>query len=381
MIEDFLSPTTELLRKYQRSSNDFCLCQFIEPFTETQQLHNYKLALVGVEEIRNTTYRENSDLKLDKIRQAFYSLYPGNWKARIVEMGNIQQGDMPEDSHFAMQAVCEKLLKKDIIPIIIGGSDALTYSQYRVYDQLKQTVDMVHIDSRFDIDDTDQVLTASSHLSRIIIAPPQNLFNYYHLGYQTYLVAQSKIDLMSQLNFEHYRLGEIVQDLSETEPIFRNADMVSFDLSALCLADAPGQAAGSPNGFNGREACTLARYAGLSNKISSLGIYEYCGGKDLDNRTAQLIAQMIWYFIEGYQMRTPDKPFNDTDYKKYHVPHPDRDLIFLQSRHTDRWWIELLVLDDNPNKKYYLACSRNDYLKAAEGEIPDRWLKAYKKYF
>ncbi|XOD68976.1 MAG: formimidoylglutamase [Flavobacteriales bacterium AspAUS03] len=381
MIEDFLSPVTNLLQQHQRASNPFCLCQFIETFTEEDHLRHYKLALLGVKENRNTHYQENNNPNPDKVREAFYTLYPGHWKARIVDMGNIQQGATAEDTYFAMQAVCAQLLKRDIIPLIIGGVDMLTYTQYRAYDQLKQTVDLVHIDSRFDIGKSDQPLTSTSYLNRIITSSPQKLFNYYHLGYQTYLIAQPEIDLMSQLNFEYYRLGEIVENLSEAEPIFRNADMVSLDLSAIRLADAPGQAAGSPNGLNGREACTLSRYAGLSNKVSSLGIYEYHADKDLNGQTAQLIAQIIWYFIEGYQIRTLDKPFNDSnDYKKYHVPHPDRDLIFLQSTHTEKWWMELPTLKKNLLKKYYVACSHNDYLKAIQGEIPDRWWKTYKKY-
>ncbi|XCI75168.1 MAG: hypothetical protein ABI045_07445 [Flavobacteriales bacterium] len=47
---------------------------------------------------------------------------------------------------------------------------------------------------------------------------------------------QPDIDLIAQLNFEYYRLGEIVEDMSEAEPIFRNANMVSFDLSVIRLA-------------------------------------------------------------------------------------------------------------------------------------------------
>ena len=43
------------------------------------------------------------------------------------------------------------LVKKKIIPIIIGGSQDLTYAMYRAYDVLEQMVNLVSIDSKFDL--------------------------------------------------------------------------------------------------------------------------------------------------------------------------------------------------------------------------------------
>lgn len=86
-------------------------------------------------------------------------------------------------------------------------------------------------------------------------------------------------------------------------------------------------------------------------------------------------------YRKGYQIRTLDKPFNDiNDYKKYHVPYPNRDLIFMQSIHTEKWWMELLILENIYKKKYYVACSYNYYLKSIQRKIPDHWWKTYKKY-
>ena len=45
------------------------------------------------------------------------------------------------------------------------------------------------------------------------------------------------------------------------------------------------------------------RYAGLSDKITSVGIFEYNQNLDVNGQTAFLLAQMIWYFIEGFIFR------------------------------------------------------------------------------
>ena len=56
---------------------------------------------------------------------------------------------------------------------------------------------------------------------------------------------------------------------------------------------------GMPNGIDGRTICALARYAGISDRISILGCF------DLSNTTIfhKLLAQIIWYFVEGIHCR------------------------------------------------------------------------------
>ena len=52
----------------------------------------------------------------------------------------------------------------------------------------------------------------------------------------------------------------------------------------------------SPNGLDGKEICAIARYAGISNKVTSFGIYEYKPSKD-DEMTSMLVCpnNMVFY--------------------------------------------------------------------------------------
>src|SRR5699024_2894459 len=96
----------------------------------------------------------------------------------------------------------------------------------------------------------------------------------------------------------------------------------------------------SPNGFDGREICALARYAGISNQVSSFGVYEL--SNTLDAGSAMLVAQILWYFIEGVNFRIDDEDFqNELQYITYVVPLEDEkiDLVFLKSKKSERWWI------------------------------------------
>ena len=110
-------------------------------------------------------------------------MYPGNWQAIIADLGNIQPGNELSDTYFALKSVVSSLIKKKIIPIIIGGSQDLTYAMYRAYDVLEQMVNLVSIDSKFDLGKENVTDTVSSYLTRIIVEEPNNLFNYCVVGY------------------------------------------------------------------------------------------------------------------------------------------------------------------------------------------------------
>jgi len=138
----------------------------------------------------------------------------------------------------------------------------------------------------------------------------------------------------------------------------------------------------SPNGFDGREICAITRYAGISNRVSSFGIYELKDFSDAESG-AMLIAQMIWYFMEGVNFRIADEDFdNEEQFTTYKVPVGEDILVFKKSLKTGRWWIELPFITNVNNKlkrRTLLPCTYGDYLSATNQEIPERWYKARRK--
>jgi formiminoglutamase len=74
--------------------------------------------------------------------------------------------------------------------------------------------------------------------------------------------------MMNKLYFDSYRLGQIRDNIQESEPIIRHADMLSFDFSAIKHSDAPANEVPQPNGFYSEEACQMMRYAGMNDKLN-----------------------------------------------------------------------------------------------------------------
>jgi len=262
---------------------------------------------------------------------------------------------------------------------IIGGSQDLTYALYRGYDNLEQMVNLVSIDSKFDLSKHEDSALADSYLSKIIIEEPNNLFNYSNVGYQTYYNSQEEIDLIEKLFFDAYRLGEICNSIAIAEPVFRDADLVSLDLTCIKSSDSGNFINFQPNGFNGKEICALSRYAGISDRVSCFGIFNHQGSI----QETALIAQIIWYFIEGVHYRSNEYPFGSKDnYIKYTVPTEEEDVVFYKSEKTERWWIEIPFFANVNNKlkkNTLLPCSHDDYLAACNQELPERWWKAQRK--
>ena len=284
-----------------------------------------------------------------------------------------------EDTYFALRKVASDLIKRKIIPVIIGGSQDLTYSMYRAYDELEQMVNLVAIDSKFDFGKEEELMSANSYLSQMIIDEPNNLFNFCNIGYQTYYNSQEEIDLIEKLFFDAYRLGEVSNNIAIAEPVFRDADIVSLDLNAVKSADSGNFVSFAPNGFNGKEICALARYAGISDKVSMFGVFNHHNS----HQEAILITQIIWYFIEGFHYRSNEYPFGSREnYIKYSVPIEEETLVFYKSDKTDRWWIEIPFVANGNNKlkrNTLLPCSYEEYLGACNQELPERWWKAQRK--
>lgn len=353
--------------------------------SEFPDLTDIDMAIIGVCEDRRATNNVGCSFAPDKVRDYFYSLYPGTFRPRIVDLGNITAGHEIEDTYYAVKSSIDYLIRNNVIPIIIGGSQDLTYAQFLGYEKLEQTINVVAIDSKFDLGNPDEDTTNTAYLGKIILHQPNFLFNYSNIGYQTYLVDQLSLGMMNRLYFDTYRLGQVRDAIEESEPIIRHADMLSFDITAIKHSDAPANPNASPNGFYAEEACQMMRYAGMNDKLSSVGIYEINPEYDTHGKTSNLAAQMIWCFMDGFYNRKSDYPSRTSpDYIKFHVVLQEEkyEINFYKSKKSDRWWMEVPYPPTKGLKferHTLLPCSYKDYEMAVNNEIPDRWWQTYQK--
>lgn len=382
---DFLSPVSKRVLAHLETLPAGTLGTQIQIHADKgdlPEIQGVTFAILGIQENRNNVDFIGEEVCFDSYRESFYSLYPGNWGHKIIDLGDIQKGASPEDSRFALKEVVAELLRLNIIPLILGAGQDMVYGQYRAYDFLNQMVNMVNIDNRFDLGNTDLPISNKSYVGKIVVNEPYNLFNYTVLGYQSFFNPPEEIALMDKLFFDAYRLGELAADITVVEPVMRDADIVTLDISSIRNGEFNYRNSDSPNGFDGREICKLSRYAGISNRVTSFGIYQI--GHSMEQKSgAMLVAQILWYFIEGVNFRIKDEDFDkDDNFTTYIVPVDGLDLIFKKSNKSERWWIELPNISNVNNKLKsgaLLPCTYAEYLGACNQEIPERWLKARRK--
>ncbi|MBP9926450.1 MAG: formimidoylglutamase [Cyclobacteriaceae bacterium] len=342
------------------------------------------VALFGVREERGTISNAGCSKGPDEIRRKLYNLKKGNGAYRIVDLGNLNTGIDLDETYVRISEVCRILLENNVMPLILGGSHDLDFGQYRGYEEMEKLISLLNIDAFLDLEDNKEAEPASQHIHKILLHEPNYLLSYTHLAHQLYLIDPLSVSILEKLYFEAFRIGQMRNNLAEMEPAIRNADLLSFDVTAIRSSDAPGNANAQPFGLTGEEACQLCWYAGMNEKLSSAGFYEYNPDRDDANKkTASVVATMIWYFIEGFYHRKNEHNFKSNDFLKYVVSMPvePETLAFYKSKVTEKWWME--VAYHKPGARYtrnsVIPCSYTDYQTATKGEIPERYISTLAK--
>jgi arginase family enzyme len=330
-----------------------------------------RVAIIGVPEDRFSDGA--GEIKSPgQIRKQLYALSAGS-PGQVVDMGNLRTGKTLTDTYFALKHVVAELYGHNIVTLVIGGTADVFYGNYLAVEGQKMNLTGI----------TPQLRLPSGegqHPLNTLIFGQNTHVHFCNIGCQSYYVSQQDLEYFKNQHFEIYRLGE-VRAGNLSEPVIRDSDLLILSMNAIRHSDAPAASNPLPNGFSGEEACQLAHYAGLSYRCKSMGIFDMVSQNDIHGITAMLAAQIAWYFIEGVKRRNFDNPKDSVrNFKKYliYFDQLHHNLCFFKNIRTERWWMEVPSLSDEENNEI-ISCTQEDYVKAAEQEIPDRWWKTYQR--
>ncbi len=371
-LHDFLTPVDIHFLNEDSGYNDGQFAKHIAVYeTELPDITHTDIVLVGVDEFRGSGNFEPGINAANIIRKQLYQLHYWHFDTTIADLGNIKTGASLNDSYAAVKTVLADLVRMKKTVVIIGGSHDVTLAQYFAHRELAKPVEATCIDATIDLRG-ESSLRSENFLLEMLTGEPNFIKHYNHIGFQSYFVHPRMLETMDKLRFDCYRLGRAKENIEEMEPVLRNTHLLSFDVNAIKYSDAPSGKC-SPNGFTGEEACMLTRYAGMSSNLSSFGVYGYNPREDVNELTAVQVAQMLWYFIDGKSRSKQEASFDDTGlFNEFNTSFTDDGTLFLQSRRTGRWWMQL------PDKKI-IPCSYNDYLTASKNEMPERWMRAQER--
>jgi formiminoglutamase len=333
-----------------------------------QDISSLDLILVGCGEMRGQQPTLPYSNAPDKIREELYSMYSWNPDIRIGDLGNIIQGNSWSDTKAALKTVLTELHDMGKRVLLLGGSHDLTLSQYDVFRSKQQAIDFTVVDMLVDLNELDHA-PFNTYLMDALTSSPNFVRQFNLIGFQSYYTNPNLIETFDKLRFDCIRLGKAREDMDQLEPLLRSSQVCSIDMNAVRYSDAPANRFSSPNGFQGDEICRIMQFAGMSHSVESLGLYGYDPNLDNHNLTARLMAQMIWYYIDGIRIRKIESDLEDTDqFLQYHLSFTEQNATFLKSKKTNRWWMQL------PNGNF-IPCTYKDYVTACNNEMPERWMR------
>jgi len=330
-----------------------------------------RMAIVGIPDAINSSYNQGCSESSLWVRNYLYGLRNLEFKGSILDMGDIK-GKSSRDKYVALIEVVKELNSHNIPFLVVGGSQDYTIPLLKSL-KTNQPLTISIVDSFINYSEDLTDYPSNNYLNQVFSI--DSSLNINLLAYQQYLVSQTQTKWLEKNNIETERLRNYIDGkIINIEPIIRDSEIVSFDISAIKTSDMPGQKFPMPNGLSGKDACQIAWYSGMSDKLKCFAIFELNSETDSSKCSVMQVAQMAWHFFEGIIYRDGDYPLRSIDsYQTFHLPLDDYNIClrFFLNTENQRWWIEIPFQD----KEVIFSCNKSDYEAIKSGEIGGRWLK------
>ena len=300
------------------------------------------------------------------LRQHLYRMAAPFALQGIADLGNLRRTD-PE---FILPLLRE-LHASRIIPILILPEVELLYSLFRGQSASTKHLHLCMIAAELETQLQETTLTGP--YAQLLQHP--ELAHFSWIGGQGHFLPSAFQKWLQQQHYEQLRLGAARKHLPQAEPLIRDADILAFHINSLKQIEAPAQQPASPSGFFSEEACQLIRYAGMSDKLKALGILGYTPDTDTDAyQSAAVLAQVIWYFLDGLDNRMGDFPVSKKNLVQYVVQNKEwqTPMTFWKSNKSGRWWLQIPEAKGSKGRHHLLPCTYEEYASCTKDEIPDR---------
>ncbi|MBP7172508.1 MAG: arginase [Cloacibacterium sp.] len=328
----------------------------------SNEIEENTIVLIFCSDYRGANRGKEVDSSL--FRRHFYPLSKNDWEISLVDLGDVILGKTLEDTRFVVEELISLCLHKNCIPIVIGGSLDLIKSEVFSLNFHQKNLEWTHIGAKINFSTQENEITANNALFKVFTDKQLSIKNFHFLGYQQHLNNTETLKLLENVDFNCLRLSELVGNTHRAEPFFRKSDFVSVDCNAVESRGEPFSIAPQVNGFNNREICALMKDAGLSQNLKAVGIFNF---SYQGNANVQLLAQMIWYLVDGINIRKSHP--KEQSFETYLVLVDDQEYTFRREIFSNSWYFGNAEMLEN-----CLPCSAEDYEEAKRGNLNKRFL-------
>ncbi|MEP7195781.1 MAG: hypothetical protein ABI851_04635 [Saprospiraceae bacterium] len=290
------------------------------------------------------------------IRNSFYLQEFGAFQhLQIIDLGDAFALDENEISLLIME-----IIQNQVFPLLFGFPQEIVLSICKQWE------------NEFLPHSISWVSSCTNEESAKLYADNIYVKQQYFLGLQRQITNQELLS-SSAKNIVPVYLSEYRKSSQIIDSLTRNSELFYFNLNSLRNSDF--NASHNPSGFFSEEIISIAKLAGSSDRSLLSIISEMNVSNENSRACGFLVAQMIWYMIEGIALKISDKRNKNGNLSHYvvEIKNSDCHLDFYKSEVSGKWWLQELTESDIQGKLY--PCTYDEYLKTVQENIPDRLLE------
>lgn len=179
------------------------------------------------------------------------------------------------------------------------------------------------------------------------------------------------------------RLGAIRRDPQAARCYLVDSVYVFFNLNAIKWSDAPAQSGHNPSGLTSEEANQLAYMCGQSHKNKFFILYGFDHpDRDPHGLSINCAVQMLWYYQYGAGEKSQAWPVPEGQSQDFTIESAmtSHNLLFRKDRLTGNWFHRIpWDLQEELSPHQWIASSHEEYLAAAQDDLPVRLLEWYER--
>lgn len=332
----------------------------------TPDLDNCQIALLFVSDYRGAGLGYDN-IDFSGVREAFYKLSKLDFDVKICDLGDLISGKATQDTHYILQEVLSACHYKNIIPVIVGGSVDLTYSLFSALNFHEKNLTFTQLASEISLANDGEEITEKNYLSKILSNRLFSIKQFHLLGYQKHLNDLNSVELIKEVDFDMVRLAEMMNNSKRCEPYFRRANVVAVNCDAVESFSDAFSVHPQVNGLNRREICAYMKEAGLSQQLRSVGVFNF-NLKSKNKLNYQLLAQMVWYLVEGVCIQQSHP--KEQQFETYHILVENEAYEFKREVFSNLWYF-----GDGNSIESWKPCTREDFDNAKNGLLNPRFMR------
>lgn len=335
MLQNWIRPLSE--DEYSKFRvGEGKLFEEISFFSPEDSIGQHSIALLGINDVGSL-----------KIRKQIYQFGPLSHHIDIIDLGMARN-----QSEDFLTGILRELSQSKITAIIFGMQGSMLNAQILGTGKTRDPRSLAVVD----IAPGDTLITEKNlrKTDRITL-----------IGTQKHIFSPQR--WIDHPGIETIRMGILKEDILESEPALRDANAVSFSIQSVNKREAPAQRNISNTKLTAYDACQLMHFLGFNQHLNSLAFTHYVPELDIQDITAHLIAQMIWYYLDARSMRTNDLPGEKDSVREFSVVLEEFgfNISFVKSKVSGKWWIRT---EDGK----YVSCSEKDFQLARSNTLSAR---------